>query len=795
MTVPPATTPAHRGGQVPTQRRLKPYYYVVAGVLLQGLSPVLTKLLLNDGLSREAVVSARYLLAALLLVPFGLPRMGRQKPAGPPRRRDYVALFLVGVLGSGVGALLFTAALEYSSAGIVNSISKTAPIFVAFFGYLTLRERVSYGRLLLVGAMVGADALIGLGELSFSAPEARLRLLGDGLALLAGLTRATAEILAKGALARFSASTVTFWRFGAGFLVTGTVAGVTGSYTDLLHLAPRSLLLLGLLAGVSTALSMYLYYKGTASIAVHVAVSLKILGAIVTAIVSWIVLQETLNLYHVAGMGVLISGGYLLVIRAARETPSQEAPVAAPASTPRETAGTGRLRVRLMALIAGTIIVTVLVASALSVRHTNTMVKRQIRLTMGKVAAVLVQLTGLEEPPNRHTLQQYIERVVRHRITDEVYSVDIVYIAVLDANDNLLAFAVNDQVTLVDENGETYRADDARAGRQLLAMSERGELGGRYDLIPVRAELGDPGRPGSPAGFVEIGCKRSIANRVLAEIAARNILLGLLLVSLGIALAAGWVRRITNPLERIALAMQRLSGGDLDLPLYSEGRGEVREMGDSLQNLRDSLRMGGALRQALVRYGARRLGRDLLAANGVAESAEVRDVALLFVKAPPQLVSEAGDDGNGLAELVQTVVAGVLQNDGEIAGYLRGCVVAYWAEGGEEDALWAALTALDLRDALRGRPVGEGLLLAVEAVPMHVGLYGLRDQELREVHSGIMVESAETPPGPGVVAGPGAMAMIGEHVRATELPDGRWWLEGAADDVVGFAEIADAGDE
>ena len=757
---------------------------------------MLTKLLLTEGLSRESVVSARYLLAVLLLLPFGLPNMGRRRPSAPPRRRDWVALFLVGALGSGIGALLFTAALEYSSAGVANSISKTAPIFVAFFGYLTLRERVTSTRLLLVGAMVGADVLIGLGELSFAAEEARARLIGDGLALLAGITRATAEILAKGALIRFSPSTVTLWRFGAGFCVTGAVAVTTGAYTELLQLDARTMVLLGLLAAVSTALSMYLYYKGTALIPVHVAVSLKILGAVVTAIVSWIMLQETLNLYHVAGMGVLISGAYLLVMRTAREGMIPESTLdsvysrAAPAPT-------GRLRVRLTLFITSVTLAIVLVATVLSIRHTNATVRRQIRLTMGKVAAVIVQLTGVEDPPPRHMLQQYLDLVVRHRIEREVYSVDIVYITVTDGAGNVLAFAVNSQMSLVDVAGRELRSADTRAAQRLLAMSATGELSRKYDLIPVRAELRRPDSPSAPRSVVEIGCKRSIANQVLAEIAVRNVVLVLILLAIGIALAASWVRRMTNPLEKIAAAMQRLSGGELDLPLYSEGRGEVRQMGDSLQALRDGLRMGGALRRALGSYAASQINRDL-APEAAAVEPEPQEVALLLVEVPHALLADVPQGGTEVRQFVDTVVAAVIDNDGEIDGYLDGYLAAFWLEGGQESALWAAMTALELRSALETRfaslDAEAHAHIGVEMTALRVGQAGILQADLRRVHAETLRKVSQIRDGVRVFVTQEVVGSIGDHLVCERLAGlAIWRLDGVAagPDLAGMADVAD----
>jgi drug/metabolite transporter (DMT)-like permease len=203
---------------------MRPYAYVLGGVMLGGLSPVFTKLLLLQDVEGPTIVASRYLLTVMILVPFGIPHRPPSSDSPRPDRKAWVTLFLVGALGSGVGALLFTAALDLASAGVVNAISKTAPIFVALFAYFTLRERVTYLRFLLVGVMVAASVLIVAGELTFTGQLATTRLLGDLLALGAGLTRAAAELLGKSALRQFRPSTVALWRFGVGLMVAGAVS-------------------------------------------------------------------------------------------------------------------------------------------------------------------------------------------------------------------------------------------------------------------------------------------------------------------------------------------------------------------------------------------------------------------------------------------------------------------------------------------------------------------------------------------------------------------------------------------
>ena len=377
------------------RENLRPYLYVLGGVMLGGLSPVFTKLLLLQDVEGPTIVAARYLLTVMVLIPFGVPHRRPNEELQPPGRRAWVTLVLVGAFGSGFGALLFTAAVDLASAGVVNAISKTAPIFVALFAYFTLRERVTYLRFLLVAVMVAADVLIVAGELTFTGQLVATRLLGDLLALGAGLTRAAAEILGKSALRQFRPTTVALWRFGVGLLVAGTVSLGTGGWTSLLGMSLRGWLILVMLAGISTALYMALYYRGLSEIPAHVAVSLKLLGAVVTVIVSWIVLGEALTPYHIAGIAVLVSGAYLLVMRTAHPHADEPDEPTLPLRRPW-----ARLRPRLVGLVVLLVVSSVGVVWYLSMRHSVRLLRQQVELTVGEIAAVLVEFGALEERPS-----------------------------------------------------------------------------------------------------------------------------------------------------------------------------------------------------------------------------------------------------------------------------------------------------------------------------------------------------------------------------------------------------------
>lgn len=648
---------------------LRPYAFVLAAVIVGGLSPVFTKLLLLREVEGPTIVAARYLLAVIFLLPFGLPHRARQGP--PPDRRAWITLILVGAFGSGLGALLFTAAVDLASAGVVNAISKTAPIFVALFSYFTLRERVTYLRLLLIAVMVAADVLIVAGELTFSGQLVSARLLGDLLALGAGMTRAAAEILGKSALRRFRPTTVALWRFGVGLLVAAGVSAGTGGWASLGGLDAGGWGILLALAGLSTALYMALYYRGLSEIPAHVAVSLRLLGAIVTVIVSWFVLGEALTPYHIAGIAVLISGAYLLVMRSAQ-------PAAPPAAALPTRRPWTRLRPRLVGLVIILVTCSVGVVWYLSVRHSAQLLQQQVQLTVGEIAAILVEFGGLEERPSWQSYQQYLQRVVGHRVEGRMYALEVVYVAALDPRGNIGAFATTPELEVVAEDGRSYRVRDRESMRQLLAAMDG--PGRRRDFITATANLISDGQI---VGSLRMGCKREISEGMVGEIVGRSAVAAFTVLLLAAAITALVVGGMMEPIERLAADLCAPGGGR-------------RADADEIEQIRRAL---GVVGQAI---GLERRTIATLSVSLAARSVDAEPVM------PPEdgawLAVSAGSEPDvaDFAAQIEAVSREAARQGGALAGAAGGVALARW--GAErDDALRAILAAMAVAESLAGR--------------------------------------------------------------------------------------------
>lgn len=762
------------GPAVGKRSHFTPYYFLVAGVLLQGLSPVLTKLLLTE-LSNATVVAARYLLAFGFLMPFGYSHTVHAPDAPRPRRRDWVALILVGALGSGFGALLFTAAIEYSHAGIANAISKTAPILVAFLAYFTLHERITWARFSLVLMMVMAAGLIGLGELSFGLATAKQHLFGDALALAAGVLRALAEILGKGSLRRFRPATVAMWRFGVGFLITGIISVATTRYSAMLTLSTPGWVYMLLLAGISTSLSMALYYRGLSSIPAHVAVTLKLLGAIVTAILSWIVLSEALNAFHISGIAVLVFGAYLIVMRTARQEADQPADSAPPATPPRPRPWAASFRNKIAALVAGAIAVTMLLGTALAVRHTNSVIAEQVRFAMSDQAFMLLQYQTLGRGMDRDGYRELLRKTVAHKFERGVYSVDILYAVLLDEHGVVIAYAADEEVRRMTPEGARARPDADTLGLELLALVTDPAFWKRADVQPLTAEL-----EGHPQ-VLKMGSRMSIARRAAAEITVRYSTLAVLLIIAGVLVAGYLVGYLTRPLEQLSVAAGRIAAGELNVPLFTRGADEVNNLSAAMSDI-----VGDLQTAAVLRRGILRVATD----NGAGDAHPPVQLAIRISESTTREPDVISDEHAAQATaIIHSFITAISDHDGEIIGYGGGRILAGWGAGEAErdDVLRAVLAGLDVVAASGARAGAGGLnaTLLVEFMPQtDIGA------DLEQL-APVVTESA----GPLLYIGESASMQVADYIDAKPVGAGRHRLVYGLADEQAMQQIARSPDE
>jgi len=623
-----------------------PWPAVVFAVLLGGASPVLSKYLLRT-LSVEALLTWRYWLSLLVLLPLLVwPRRQARSPsaarAGPrPSGLSYFSLACVAILGSGVGALLFTSSLQFAPAAVSNALSKTGPLFVAFLAYLLLDESVSLGSIGLLVAMLLAAGLLGAGEVAQPLAAAPLPLLGVVLAVAAGLTRAIAQVAAKSSLTVWPATSVAAARFlGGAVLAMALGLARPGTLTTMPSGASQWLALLTL-AWLCTALPVALYYWGMARLRVHVASGVRTTGAVVTAIASWAALGEKLNVYHLLGIGALLLAAYAMA-----SLPEQ------PDETRRRTRpGPVRAMLQFVTLIVAA---SVLATGLLQAWQLHTLLQRQVQATLGRTAALMGEVVALGDSMPRAALRKLVQRVVDERISTPGYTAEFAYLVVTDAGGAPVAWAFRSDYPV----GWDARPDYEKA--RALAHGET--LGGpARNLVPAHVTVVSDG---VKVGDLYVGYRASVAWWPLFAVLARTGLLAALLAVLSAMAVSRVVRAALGPLAAVAASLRS--------QVEADGPGDDRQVASSSPDL-------DAAGEALLEWLAS--GQVLL--PGVGPGACV----VCCVRGPE---GDARWPCGALAELAE--------QEGRLAGVARGWLVARWGEGGLEldDPLRAFVWAAEL---------------------------------------------------------------------------------------------------
>lgn len=506
-----------------------PWARIAIAVTLGGVSPVLAKYLLRS-MSLEGLLIWRYGLSVAFLLPLVTANFRpRRRSPGVARVPPitYASLACVAVLGSGVGAVLFTASLKYAPAAVSNGLSKAGPLFVAFLAHLLLNESVTVGALGLLVAMLLGAGMLSAGEAAGAAPAA-IPLLGATLAGAAGLTRAVAEVAAKSALTSWSPFLVAAARFAGGAVIA---AGLGLARPDALHSLPSSAsewIALFALAWLCTALPVALYYSAVARLPVHVATGVRTTGAAVTAVVSWVALAEALNVYHLVGIAALLLAAYAMASLPLRP------------AVPRRPASRGLVRPMLQ-FVAIVVAASVLITGFLQAWQLQALLRRQIQSTLARTAALIGELVAVGEPVPPTALADFARRVVRETIDTPGYTAEFAYIVIGDAGGLPVAWAFRD-------------AGHGEAGR-LRAQDILRRRGGppNHDLVPAHVIVRSHGLH---VADVYIGYRASIAWGPLLAIIARTTLLAAVLALVASVMAASLVRSALAPIAAEAARLR-----------------------------------------------------------------------------------------------------------------------------------------------------------------------------------------------------------------------------------------------
>ena len=273
-----------------------------------GVLAVFGRLAFDEGVDLDALLLARFGLAALVLVPLAAYRgsLRRLAPA------QWVAGLLMGAVGYALQSSLYFAAVRHAELSQVGLIFSCYPLLVMVAAILLRRERATLRRwAALVVSWTGIGLVLTAGSVgTFSA-------VGTLYALAAASVYCAYILIGERVTERvqpidLSALVVT----GATvtFFVIGLLDG--GPHLDV---TPKAWLWLVLTALISTVAAIIMFFAGMARLGPSTAALLGTLEPVVTVTAAGLVFHERLTPAQLAGAALVLCA--LVVVQGSRKSP------------------------------------------------------------------------------------------------------------------------------------------------------------------------------------------------------------------------------------------------------------------------------------------------------------------------------------------------------------------------------------------------------------------------------------------------------------------------------------------
>lgn len=289
-----------------------------AVVAVWGSTFVVTKMLLQDGLSPAQIFTLRFVIAYVLLLAYSLGRSmfhSQRSTFFSSSWRDELLMVLLGITGGSVYFLAENAAMLYTTATNTSLIVCSCPLFTLLLMAVFWRKTERFTRVQVTGSLL---ACLGMVIVVMNGHFVlHLSPLGDLLAFAACLCWAFYSLLMKKAVERYSPLFITRKVFFYGLLTmipyyiwVPSDAGIFISPSTL-HLAPSTIFNLLFLGVVASLLCYVLWNWVISKLGAVVATNWVYCNPLVTILFAWWLLNEPVTPWLILGTLLILFGMYL----------------------------------------------------------------------------------------------------------------------------------------------------------------------------------------------------------------------------------------------------------------------------------------------------------------------------------------------------------------------------------------------------------------------------------------------------------------------------------------------------
>jgi drug/metabolite transporter (DMT)-like permease len=284
-----------------------------------GAMAVFAKLAYAAGVSPDALLLARFTLAAVILAVLLLVRPDlRRLPSGPVPTRAVLTGLGLGAVGYALQASLYFAALRRMDASLLSLVFYSYPLLVTAAAVLLGRDRLTPGRTGALVAASGGTLLVLLGAGGLNADP-----LGVLFAFGAALTYTVYILVADPVVHRLPPVLLSMLVMAGAALTLGARAAVDGGVD--LGFGARGWFWVGCVVAVSTVLAMLTFFAGLRRTGPSTAAILSTCEPVVTTALAALFLGESLSAVQLAGGALVLSSAAFVRVGGRRGAPARSA--------------------------------------------------------------------------------------------------------------------------------------------------------------------------------------------------------------------------------------------------------------------------------------------------------------------------------------------------------------------------------------------------------------------------------------------------------------------------------------
>ena len=269
---------------------------------LYGFSIILVKMALNQGYSSYSLMSSRSLLSIPFMILAMLFLKERVEYTKPLPLKD---LSIIGIIGSGTAMMTLYIGQAYTLAINAGFVFRFVFIFTALFSHFLLKDKIQKGQYASMGIMFIGMYLISTDGKALSPHW------GDILVLLASMQVGFTNVLAKITMKKVNSYLISAIRIFIGSLFIVLVVSILFGLDTLspLYSIPYTILALALLE----IIFIFLYYRGIEIEGPLTATLFFLMGALISAFLSYVILGEKLSVIGWIGGLLIMLGAYVLI--------------------------------------------------------------------------------------------------------------------------------------------------------------------------------------------------------------------------------------------------------------------------------------------------------------------------------------------------------------------------------------------------------------------------------------------------------------------------------------------------